>query len=126
MTNNRTCNRCGSIYQPKRITSKFCSSDCRVNAHLGKGHGGDRKSSRRNGDLNPAERLFEKTGTFDPRGILEAIASDENEPGMVRVAACRAWAALSAGGPLAKKEKALVSLNERALELMAGSSPLVH
>jgi hypothetical protein len=65
-------------------------------------------------------------GPFDPKLILATIARDINQPAVARVAACKAWAALSAGGPLAKKEKALISLNERAIALMAGSSPLVH
>jgi hypothetical protein len=42
------------------------------------------------------------------------------------VAACKAWHTIAGSGPLAKKEKALLSLNERAIALMAGPSPLVH
>jgi hypothetical protein len=65
-------------------------------------------------------------GPFDPKVVLETIARDTNQPAAARVAACRAWAAISGGGPVAKREKALLSLNERAIALMAGSSPLVR
>jgi hypothetical protein len=64
--------------------------------------------------------------TFDPKPILASIALDERQPGNFRVAACRAYAALAAGGAATKKERALQSLNARAIQLMNGYTPLVH
>jgi hypothetical protein len=63
---------------------------------------------------------------FDPKLILEDIASDARQPAVARVAACRLWHTISGGGVAGKAEKRLASLNERAIALMAGTQPLVH
>jgi len=33
---DKQCEYCGKVYQPKRTTSKFCSTNCKVNASRGK------------------------------------------------------------------------------------------
>jgi hypothetical protein len=54
--------------------------------------------------------------TFNPKIILATIASDENEPAVARVAACRAYVAISE--PRSPAEKALDALNERTMEIL--------
>jgi hypothetical protein len=59
-------------------------------------------------------------GPFDPRVILEAIARDERQPAVARVAACRAYVAMSA--PQSPQDKAMSALNERTMEILARGS----
>jgi hypothetical protein len=64
--------------------------------------------------------------TFDPKMVLAEIAMDRCQPAVARVQAIRVWVSIDAGGPATRKERALQTLNERAIEMMLGSSPLVH
>jgi hypothetical protein len=117
----RTCDRCGATYEAKRMTSRYCSSKCRAYASLNKAPApnvADRQQPISAAGIDPA--------SIDPRWILAGIAIDPSAPAAARVVACKALMVDAAGGVASKKEKALLSLNERAIALMAGTQPLVH
>ena len=120
----KSCTRCGKAYEAKRATSRYCSPRCRSYTS---------RDRVRSPPLNaraitsavPVTDVGYDPGPFDPKLVLETIARDDRQPAAARVAACKAWAALAGGGVATKKEKALLSLNERAIAMMAGSSPLL-
>jgi hypothetical protein len=54
---------------------------------------------------------------FNPKRILAEIASDENQPGATRVAACRAYLAVS--DQPNREEKAMSLLDQRTMEVLS-------
>jgi hypothetical protein len=60
------------------------------------------------------------SGPFDPKAILESIARDERQPGITRVAACRAYVAVT--DPQSPAEKAMSALDKRTMEILARGS----
>jgi hypothetical protein len=57
---------------------------------------------------------------FDPKLILESIARDERQPGVTRVAACRAYVAMT--DPQSPQDKVMSALDKRTLEILARGS----
>jgi hypothetical protein len=114
----KTCARCGRTYEAQRAASRYCSSRCRVYA------------CRDKAPAPIAEDIILSCppvdGPFDPKAILESIASDARQPAVARVAACRLWHTIAGRGVAGKAERRLASLNERAIELMNGTKALMH
>jgi hypothetical protein len=106
----KTCARarCGATYEAKRASSKYCSPRCRAYASR------DRAPARMVGAPPP----LVDPDSFDAKAILATIGSDPDQPGAVRVAACRAFLAASGQQSTTREENSLALLDKRTMEIL--------
>src|SRR5712672_3128025 len=107
----KTCTRCGKIYKAKRGTSRYCSSRCRAYACR------DRAPASREHPYDVRKLtvpVVVDLDAFNPKMILAVIASDANQPGATRVAACRAYLAMTEQP--SREEKTMSLLDARTME----------
>ena|SRR6266446_2798367 len=83
------CDRCGSAYQAKRAAARWCSDICRKYAWR-EGVAGSRSINRNVPTIDTSPPPLIDPDTINPRWILAGIAADPDQPGAVRVQACKA------------------------------------
>jgi hypothetical protein len=108
----RDCDFCHRPYEAKRPKSRFCGPACRVASARRKAPG------TADQDANLRIETLVDPDSFDARAVLATIGADPNQPGAVRVAACRIFLGVSDAQPN-REDKAMSLLDRRTQEILA-------